>query len=877
MNMLRQWIILLPLLRCLDSFALGEAAIQERLHPFLDQHCMECHDPDTRKGNLDLAGIPLTFTNNDVFATWVKVHDRVRAGEMPPPKKPRPDAADLDRALSALAQELTAADAARQERDGRGGMRRLSRVEFENSLRDLLGLPGLRVLPDLPADGKSHDFDRAASALDFSFVHMESCLAAVDKALNEATPAFVERPPVFKYRYRPWDNNRHEGREAEGAVANVVSQRNFIPLIGLERDPTFEAVKHWFIKDEKPFATALGVFRHEDADFRFSLTAIGPVLAGPHRLRVSAYSFWWDGQKAVPTDRTGAVGFGIHSTGQHFGTAGVPANQGGVAEISAWLQRSGGDIQGTDNDLRLILASCENIRDFPHDENTPGPPHPCPGLAIEWIEIEGPIFEQWPPASQTALFGGLPVKEWTADSGVPKPVQQVWPNGNVGTFPKDTYGERGEHRPVVHVVSTDPHGDAHRLLKAFLRRAFRRPVAASEVDYYAGLFAAKLREGAHFQDALKSAYRAALTSPDFLMIGARRDPFAVASRLGALLWSSLPDDTLLTLAESGALAQPTTLRAQAERMLHDPKAERYIADFTGQWLRLREIEGNPPDKQLYPEFMPWLQESMLNETHAFFGELLQHDLGVANFVQADFAMLNEPLARLYGIPGVKGFDIRRVALPPGSPRGGFLTQGAVLKVTANGTTTSPVKRGAFVMNKILGIVPTPPPPDAGSIEPNTQGATTIREQLEKHKRNTTCASCHLKMDPYGFALESFDVMGRWRDSYRVRGGAGDDKERPIVNGKTIAYHYDLPVDSTGQLPDGRPFQDIAGLRTMLATKDEALARAFVGHLIAYATGADVSFADRAEVERILGRSRSGHYGVRTLMLETILSPIFAKP
>jgi hypothetical protein len=859
-------------------FGLSAAdATSSPVRTFLEQSCFDCHDTDTKKGQLDLSALLFDGNNPDIFATWVKVHDRVRAGEMPPPKEPRPNPGDLDRAMSALAHDLTAADTTRQEREGRGGIRRLSRVEFENSLRDLLGLPGLRLLTELPADGKSHGFDRAAGALDFSFVHMESYLAAVDKALNEATPAFVERPPVFKYRYRPWDNNRHEGRETEGAVANVVSQRNFIPLIGLERDPTFEAVKHWFIKDEEPFATALGVFRHEDADFRFSLTAIAPVLAGPHKLRVSAYSFWWDGEKVVSTDRTGAVGFGIHSTGEHFGTDSVPANEGGLAEVTAWLQRSGGHLHGIDNYLRLILASCENIRDFRHDENTLGPPHPCPGLAIEWIEIEGPIFEQWPPTSQRSLFGDLPVKEWTADSGLPKPVQQVWPNGNVGTFPKDIYGEKGQDRPIVHVVSTEPEPDARRLLSPFLRRAFRRPAAEADVDYYAGLFTAAMRDGTHFQDALKSAYRAALTSPDFLMVGARRDSFALASRLSALLWSSLPDDPLLTLAESGALAHPEILRAQTERMLNDPKAERFIADFTGQWLRLRELEANPPDKQLYPEFMPWLQESMLNETHAFFGELLQHDLSVTNFVRSDFAMLNEPLARHYGIPGVKGFDIRRVNLPPASPRGGFLTQGAVLKITANGTTTSPVKRGAFVMEQILGIVPTPPPPNIGSIEPNTQGATTIREQLEKHKRNTSCASCHVKMDPYGFALESFDVTGEWRDHYRVRGGAGDDKPRTIVNGHPINYHLDLPVDCTGQLPDGRPFEDIAGLRAMLAANEEMLARAFVGHLITYATGAPVSFADRAGVEEIVRGAKPSHYGVRSLLLETIQSRIFAQP
>ncbi len=853
-------------------------ALPGLVRPFLDKHCSECHDADAKKGKLDLSALPFNLTNADSLASWVKVLDRVQAGEMPPEKKPRPDAKEMEVAMSALATELTTADAARLARDGRGGVRRLSRVEFENALRDLLGIPGLSLVADLPADGKSHGFDRAGAALDFSFVHMEAYLAAVDQALNEATPAFVEQPPVFKHRYQPWDNSRHEGRETEGAVAQSVGDRNFVPLIGLERDPTFEAVKHWLIKDDEPHATALGFFRHEDADFRLSLTNISPVLTGRHKVRVSAYSFAWDGEKAVPTERTGAIGLGIHSTGEHYGTLGIPANKAGVAEFDVWLRRGSEHVHGSDNNLRLILASCENVRDFRHDDTTLGPPKPCPGLAIEWIEIEGPLHKQWPPASQKALFGDLPVRLWTKEGGSPMPVQQTWPKGKYDAFPKDIYGEGGKNRVPVEVVSTEPEKDAQRLLAAFLKRAFRRAVSDAEVDYYRKIFATRVQAGGHFQDALKSAYRAALTSPDFLLLGARHDALAVASRLSSLLWSSLPDSKLQGLAESGELAKPDVLRAQALRMLDDAKSARFVADFTGQWLRMREIEANAPDKQLYPEFMPWLQESMLAETRAYFTELLRKDLGVTHFVQSDFAMINEPLARLYGIQGVSGFEIRRVALPPDSPRGGgFLTQGAVLKVTANGTTTSPVTRGAFVMDKILGIHPTPPPPDAGSIEPDTRGATTIRDQLEKHKRNPSCATCHVKMDPYGFALESFDVVGQWREKYRARGGTGDDKTRAIFNGHTINYHYELPVDCTGKLPDGRAFKDAAELRAMLAANDEALARAFVGQLITYATGAEVSFSDRPEVERILQRAKPQKFGVRSLLVETVLSPLFSKP
>jgi hypothetical protein len=321
-------------------------------------------------------------------------------------------------------------------------------------------------------------------------------------------------------------------------------------------------------------------------------------------------------------------------------------------------------------------------------------------------------------------------------------------------------------------------------------------------------------------------------------------------------------------------------------LLQDKRAARFVEDFTGQWLRLREIDSTQPDKAMYPEFTPLLQESMLEETRAYFAELLNGDLGVSHVVKSDFAMLNEPLAELYGIEGVWGHEIRRVPLPPGNVRGPFLAQGSVLKISANGTTTSPVTRGAFVMDKVLGIVPTPPPPNTGTIEPDTRGTTTVREQLEKHKNNAICASCHVKMDPYGFALESFDVIGGPRVAYRALNEPPQPGPQPfgpylpdtrkIVQGRRIDYHDGKPVDCTGQLPDGRPFKDLAELEDQLATNEEGLARAFVGQLITYSTGAPVTFSDRAEVESILARSKASSYGIRTLLVETVLSPLFAR-
>ena len=840
------------------------SAVQDQpsaaLHSLIEAHCVEYHDRETKKGGLDLTALKLDAAG---FDAWVQVHDRVRAGEMPPEKKPRPAAKKLDAAMASLSQQLVAMDAAREQRDGRSRLRRLNRVEFENTLRDLLALPALKVKDSLPEDGKSHGFDRLAGALDMSFVHMESYLAAVDKALNEALCPFPEQPPVFKYRAYLTENNRKDGKECEGSVGLAIGNKTAIGLIGMKRDETFVADTAHHLTDGEPKANAIGMFRHEDADFRWTMTAIEPVISGWHRLRASGYSFGWD----------------VFAKGEHYGNVDLPPNKPAEREITAWIERGGGLMHGTDDFLRIIAASCENFRDYAHGKNKDvvGPMSPAPGVAVEWVEIEGPIYDQWPPASHRALFGDLPVKEWTKDSGVPKPAQQTWPRGNPYSMPKDIYGERGDKRPVVYVESKDPAKDTERLLRSFLRRALRKPLTNDDVAEYLAKVTTRLAAGAAFQDAMIAVYREVLTSPDCMLMRepiGKLDDHALATRLAYFLWSTLPDDELTSLADKHELSKPEMLRAQAERMLKDKRAERFVENFTGQWLALRELNATQPDRKLYPEFMPWLGEAMAMESRAFFAELLKHDLGVKNVVQSDFAMLNEPLARLYGIEGVRGWDIRRVTVPTGSVRGGFLTQAAVLKTTANGTTTSPVKRGAFVMDKVLGIVPTPPPPDAGAIEPDVRGTTTVREQLDKHRRNASCAGCHAKMDPYGFALESFDVIGEWRGQYRAVGGAGRDEDRKLVNGHRIEYHAGLPVDCTGQLPDGRPFKDVNELRTMLAAEPERLARAFVSQLVTYATGAEVSFADRVMAEDILTRTKASQYGLRSLLHEVIQSDLF---
>jgi hypothetical protein len=335
----------------------------------------------------------------------------------------------------------------------------------------------------------------------------------------------------------------------------------------------------------------------------------------------------------------------------------------------------------------------------------------------------------------------------------------------------------------------------------------------------------------------------------------------------------MPDDALLKAAANGSLHTPATLRAQVERMLADPKSQRFIEDFADQWLELVRIEETSPDKKLYPEYSFLLHEGMVAETRSFLRELLDKDLPVSNFARSDFAMLTQRLAEHYGIPGVTGAEVRRVAVPSNSARGSLLGQAAIHKLTANGTTTSPVKRGVWVMDRLLNQPAPPPPKGVSLIDPDTRGATTIREQLDRHRSDANCAACHAKIDPAGFALEMFDPVGGERSRYRSTGAGDLPPEKDQVPWK-VDYRLGPAVDPSGQLPDGRSFAGSAELQTLLAADSEKLATAFLAHLSRYATGTEPSFAEREVLARLARSTASAHYGVRSLVHALAQSELF---
>ncbi len=840
---------------------------------FFEKHCASCHDGETKAGGLDLAALAFDPANDENFARWVKLYDRVESGEMPPKKKPRPDPAERAAALKALKAPLLAAEAKRHAGAGRTAVRRLTRAEYENTLRDLFDLPGLAVQGDLPADGSAHGFDKNTDALDISHVNLLKYVEAADRVLDLA---IATRPTA------PTPQTRRVSLGSRGGfVAHVVLNGDGVLLKDKKPDPEFPPAGEQAHFDQGAHermdsfkvTSSVGLFRHEDESLSPYFAEFVAIYPGLYRVKTSLWSFQWDKGRVLPSRGTEAARLSVVQLtgdgrgGQHpsypLGYYDAPSIDSKVHELVTWLN--------VNELIGFNVASLAPVANYSRKGRAMA--FVGPGIACDWLDVEGPLLETWPPRSHRLLFGDLPLTEFE-------------PAERVGVKPPKRKATRligsGTNRPdpepgLFTVESRDPLADADRLLGEFLPKAFRRPVDAEVRQAYVAQVAARLKAGDGFEAALRWAYRAALCSSDFLYHvepTGRLDDHALACRLSYFLTNSKPDAALTRLADAGKLRDPAVLSGEVRRLLGDPKARRFEDDFLGQWLKLRAIAANDPDRKLYPEASPYLQDSMVAETRAYFHELLDKDLNATHLVKSDFVMVNEKLATHYGIPGVSGAQVRRVPLPPGCPRGGFLTQAAILKVTANGTTTSPVPRGAFVLERILGQKPEPPPPNVAAVEPDVRGATTIRELLDKHRSDASCASCHAKMDPPGFALESFDVIGGYRGRYRSL-GAGDTPERGAIDPFIgIGFKLGPRVDPSGVLPDGRKFAGVAELQALLAANPDVLLDNLARQFAVYATGRPVGFGDRDAIAAIVADAKTRGGGVRTLLHAVIQSELF---
>lgn len=788
---------------------------------FLEAQCVECHDAEVKKGGLDLSAFKWDPKDHANLEQWVEVYDRVQRGEMPPAKRERPEAKALAGFLDALGGTLHRTTAEQQAETGRTILRRLNRTEYENTLHDLL-LIDTPLKDMLPEDTPLHGFDTVADGLRISAVHLEKYLEAADAAIDAALRLTTE-PPQIKQRFLLKDEQgvRKHLDTAVGAVTDKNSGQ-----------------KHRHILKELPDAVVFFNEGYPPADIR----ALTVRVPGEYRIRASAYVYQSQGTHVAM--RINAHRF---SQGKRMlATFDLQPDKPREVEVVARL--------GANEVLQLEPYGTNFDEKGQNIYNVGAEAFTGVGVAFQWVEVEGPIMESWPPASVKRLVGDMPVK----------PREQ------------NKWQKQDPRAKAFDLAPADPKVAAQAAITSLAQRAFRRPLAEGEADRFAALAHGAMDRGTPFEDALRIGLRAVLTSPQFLLFDetpGKLEDHALASRLSYFLWSTMPDEELLRVAAEKKLKDAATLRAQTERMLNSPKAEALVKNFTGQWLELRNIDATTPDKQLYPEFDDLLKHGMVAETEAFFTEMLKADLPVSNFIQSDFVMLNRRLAEHYGIPGVEGETLRKVSLPAGSPRGGLLTQASVLKVTANGTVSSPVLRGAWVMKHLLGRPPAPPPPNVGSVEPDTRGASTIRELLDKHRNVESCMGCHSQMDPPGFALENFDVIGGWRERYRSI-GAGDRVDGKRRGRGIYEYKQGPSVDASGALPDGRKFSGIAEFKSLLMTQEQQIATCVTEKLLTYGTGAGAQFADRAAIATILSKAAAKKHGLRSLVHEIVQSDVF---
>ncbi|HQR31427.1 MAG TPA: DUF1588 domain-containing protein [Blastocatellia bacterium] len=822
---------------------------------FLEAHCLSCHDSRVKKGNLDLTTLKMDFADAKTFATWVKVHDRVRDKEMPPKGAEPLAEAERTAFLKELAGPMIAADADRIRHEGRAVLRRMNRYEYENTLRDLLGAPWLQIKELLPEDGERYRFNKSGEALGVSHVQISRYLSAAEFALREVMARTETQPETVTKRYYAREQRAFTGH-VEFSQFNTYTERATFPLVGNEADvAVLEKKAPMTVGDKDPAKRELesmGVVAssYEPLEIRFD--QFKAKVPGKYKLRLMAHSFWagpQPGDKWFHPSRTEAFPGRTREPITLY--AEIPPRQmrylanvdvspePSVQEVEVWLLK---DETIRPDAVRLFRSRPPNWRNPLAEKDGQ------PGVAFRWLEVIGPIYDEWPGKGHRLMFGELPI---------------ACNNGK------------------CLVSSTNPQADAERLLRSFLQRAYRHAtpqMIEEDTQRFLKLADVSLKNGDSFTDAMITTYSAVLCSPAFTTLEekpGRLDDFALASRMSYFLWNSAPDDILRELAQKRALGKPGVLRAQVNRMLSNANSQRFVNAFLDYWLDLRKVNITSPDELLYCDYYldDHLVESSTFETRAFFTELIRGDLPARNLIASDFVMINERLANLYSLPGVEGSQIRRVTLPPDSVRGGLLTQASVLKVTANGTTTSPVVRGAWMMERILGKPAPPPPAGVPAVEPDIRGATTLRQQLEKHRTNPSCNTCHAKIDPAGFALENFDVFGAWRDKYRA---LADGEKAPGVgkNGQKFAFRYIQPVDASGSLPDGQKFQDVRELKKLLLKDERQIVRNLTNQLIVFATGANVQFSDRPKVEAILDRAASKGYGVKTLLQLLIESDLF---
>lgn len=821
--------------------AADAAGFAQIVQPFIKDHCASCHGPEKQKGKLRLDTLANDFADPLVVAKWKEVVNSINGHEMPPEdeKQPPPEAAGTFAAW--LEAELARGEIAK--RSTRVVLRRMNRAEYDNTIRDLVGVdfqPSEKFPEDPPAGG----FDNIGQALTMSPMQVELYYAAARQILDRALVEGAQ-PAAIKWRFEPEENTQGGDRYRVKRDGNNI-------LLNDGENPTengFTVIHH------ESWNKGVG-FRNfkvpTDGEYVIRFRAAGRV---PTRADVvaSAKSILEERRdKEAAKNPKGKANqdrqfendlkhFTTHRM-YDYGPPRVKLTQhlGGTPRVIAEMDVDAPEATPKTYEVRAYFTKQDAGIGFAYAYDIPKvlenfwlqgrDNFARPVLLMDWVELEGPLYASWPPPSHQRVLFASPGKD---------------------------QDEKAYAREVIH---------------RFMVRAYRRPVTPAEVDAKVALFEKLRAEKPSFVEAIKVPLAAVLASPHFLYLVEPEAPqpqarkltgYELASRLSYFLWSSMPDDDLLRLGASGELARPAVLRTQVNRLLADPRSDAFVKNFSGQWLGLRKVGANPPSQTLYPEYDRHLEISIVRETEGFFAEILRRDLDARSLIKSDFVTINERLARFYGIPGVKGDAIRRVPAPPESHRGGVITQASIHSITSNGTRTSPVVRGTWVMKTLLGTDPGLPVANVGEIQSKVPGIdkATVRQRLAIHREAASCARCHDKIDPLGLALENFNAAGEWRDQEGHGYNGRIDKNDPLI-------------DASAKMPDGTEFTGVEGLQQQLLKKEDLFLTALASQLTTYALGRELGFSDRPAIRSFVDKMKRERYTLRALVAAIATSDSF---
>jgi hypothetical protein len=756
---------------------------QRAVQPFFAKHCFECHaDKQSGDVRLDLVTDENALANN--LPALEKALAMLRKRAMPPKRRPQPGLDELKPVLAWLEAVGARLDRQPSAAPARAVARRLNRAEYNNTVRDLLGvtvLPADDFPPDVPGDG----FDTNGGALSVSPALVEKYLAAAEK---------VARAAVFGVEPLKPERVPHQ------------------PFFTADAFSTNKSVQVDYDETGMSLPSALHVVQRFPADgeyaFRAILRGVRPAGSNPVEL-----GFWIDGKLVheakvpVPTRVEGGRGAGeLNGLWAEFRTP-VPAGE-------HWLSVT-------------VLRTYEGLpaayKGPKPSDSTARASRATDAFFPMYLDVVGPYHQRKGPSEESVrkLFAGRPAG--------------------------------GPHDAA----------SARAVLADLARRAFRRPVADTEVDDLVKLVTMVREDGGSFEDGLCLAIQRILISPHFLFrvergppAGTGEDLYGIsqhelATRLSYFLWSSMPDGELRHCADEGSLRRPDVLEAQVRRMLKDARAASLAENFGGQWLQTRALESHTPDRTRFPEFTDYTRMSMKKETDLFFEHVIREDRPILDFIDAPYSFLNQRLAEYYKVPGVKGHEFRQVDLT-GTQRRGVLGHAGVLTVSSYANRTSPVLRGKWVLENLLNAPPPAPPAEVPSLDERPLGkSVSVRAQLERHRADPNCASCHARMDPLGFALEHFDAIGRWRDK-----------------------DGDLPIDPSGTLPDGRSFQGFQDLLAILKADPDALTECLAEKMLTYALGRGLERCDRKAVKAIAERVAKDDHRFSALVLAIVRSAPF---